>query len=125
MWTYRCYNDGGQPNLWQRWYDLHPDYQGSHDAIFGMLETRLNWGPPHADFLDKDNRIVEVRLTGKVKYRILGFYSETARKEFVVLGTCNHKQNVYDPPGIKETVVTRKSEIQRDQGKAIACVRPK
>jgi hypothetical protein len=124
MWTYRCYDDGGTPNLWQRWYDSNPNFQGSHDSIFSMLEDRQNWGPPHAEFLDKDNRIIEVRLTGKVKHRILGFYGVT-RGEFIVLGTCTHKQNVYDPPAIKDTVVIRKSEIESNQGRAIACVRPK
>jgi hypothetical protein len=89
-----------------------------------MLEDRHNWGPPHTEFLDKDNRIIEVRLTGKVKHRILGFYGST-RGEFIVLGTCTHKQNVYDPPSIKDTVVNRKNEIESNQGRAIACVRPK
>jgi hypothetical protein len=124
MWTYRCYNDGGEPNLWQRWYEANPDYQGTHDSIFEMLESRVNWGPPHAEFLDTENRIIEVRLTGKVKYRILGFYGEV-RGEFVVLGTCFHKQNVYTPPSIRDTVVVRKNEIQSNQGRAVACVRPK
>jgi hypothetical protein len=124
MWKYRYYDDGGQPNLWQRWYDLNPDFQGSHDSIFEMLESRLNWGPPHTEFLDRENRIVEVRLTGKVKHRILGFYGET-RGEFVVVGTCIHKQDVYTPHGIRDTVVDRKNEIEKNQGKAIACVRPK
>ena len=124
MWKYRCYDDGGQPNLWQRWYNLNTDFQGSHDAIFEMLESRLNWGPPHTEFLDKENRIVEVRLTGKVKHRILGFYGDT-RHEFIVLGTCIHKQRVYTPHGIRDTVVDRKNEIQKSQGRAVACVRPK
>jgi hypothetical protein len=125
MWTYSCYDDGGQPNLWQRWYDSNLEFQGSHDAIFGMLEDRQSWGPPHAEFLDKENRIIEVRLTGKVKHRILGFYSEDVRGEFIVLGTCFHKQDVYTPPDIRSTVVDRKNEIKKNRGKAIACVRPK
>ena len=80
----------------------------------------MNWGPPHTEFLDTENRIIEVRLTGKVKHRILGFYGDT-RGEFIVLGTCFHKQNVYSPPGIKQ----RKNEIEMDQRRAITCVRPK
>jgi hypothetical protein len=124
MWTYRCYDDGGAPNLWQRWYDSSPDFQGSHDSIFEMLESRVNWGPPHTEFLDTENRIIEVRLTGKVKHRILGFYGDT-HGEFIVLGTCFHKQSVYSPPDIKQTVIDRKNEIQRNQGRAIACARPK
>lgn len=110
--------------MWQRWYASNPDFQGSHDSIFEMLETRMNWGPPHTEFLDTENRIIEVRLTGKVKHRILGFYGDT-RGEFIVLGTCFHKQNVYSPPGIKQAVVDRKNEIEMDQRRAITCVRPK
>jgi len=124
MRTYRCYDDGRQPNLWRRWYDSHPDFQGSHDSVFEMLESRMNWGPPHAEFLDKENRIVEIRLTGKVKHRILGFYGQV-RGEFIVLGSCIHKQKVYTPHGIKETVINRKTEIESNQQKAIVCARPK
>jgi hypothetical protein len=124
MWTYRCFDDGRQPNLWQRWYEENPGFQGSHDSVFEMLESRQVWGRPHADFLDKENRIVEVRLTGNPKHRILGFYGEM-RGEFIILGTCIHKQRVYTPHGIRETVVDRKIEIQNNQGRAIGCVRPK
>jgi hypothetical protein len=49
------------------------------------LESRVNWGPPHTEFLDAENRIIEVRLTGKVKHRILGFYGDT-RGEFICAG---------------------------------------
>jgi transcriptional regulator with XRE-family HTH domain len=107
MWTYRCYDDGRKPNLWQRWYDSSPDFQGSHDSIFEMLESRVNWGPPHAKFLDSENRIIEVRLTGKVKHRILGFYGDT-RGEFIVLGTCFHKQNA-----TRLQILSRLSSIER------------
>jgi hypothetical protein len=110
--------------LWQRWYESNPIFQGSHDAIFEILESRQNWGPPYAKFLNKQDRIIEVRLIGKVKHRILGFYGNV-RGEFIVLGTCIHKQKVYTPHGIRETVVIRKTEIQNNQGRAIACVRPK
>ncbi len=123
MWTYRCYDDGKQPTLWRRWYDDNPNYHGSHDSIFEILEWRWNWGPPHADFIDKDNRIVAVRLTGQVKHRIWGIYGET-RGEFIVLGACYHKQRSYYPRGILNTVVSRKNEIQGNPRKALACVRP-
>lgn len=123
MWTFRCYDDGGTPNLWQRWYDENSDYQGSHDSIFEMLESRQNWGPPYTEFLDKENRIVEVRLTGKVKHRILGFYGDV-RNEFIVVATCFHKQDVYTPADIKDTAARRKREIAQKKTKAISCVRP-
>src|SRR5437763_658057 len=108
MWTYRCYDDGRTPNLWQRWYTAHPDYRGSHDAIFDTLEQMVEWKPPYVDFLNKNERIVEVRLRGRVKHRILGIYSNKRRAEFIVLGTCNHKGKVYEPPNIEKTVIERK-----------------
>jgi hypothetical protein len=123
MWTYRCYDDGRKPNLWQRWYDDNPEFRGSHDSVFEMLECRTAWGRPHADFLNKDARLVEVRLSGNPKHRILGFYGD-GRLEFVVVGVCIHKQRVYTPHGIKETAIFRKNEIQRNPEKAIICVRP-
>jgi hypothetical protein len=124
MWTYRCYDDGGRPNLWQRWYDSHVHFQGTHNSIFDILEQRLQWGKPHADFFDKDNRILEVRLTGKVKYRILGFHSG-ARQEFVIIATCSHKQRVYDPKDIRRTAIRRKQEIAQNPARAPHCVRPR
>jgi hypothetical protein len=124
MWTYCCYDDGKEPDLWRRWYDDNPDFQGTHDSIFEMLEDRVNWGPKQVEYLDAENRILEVRLNGKVKHRILGCYGWDVRQEFIVLGTCYHKQKVYHPHGIKDTVVRRKQEVERDLGRAPICVRP-
>lgn len=124
MWTYRCYVDGGTPLLWRRWYDSHPDYQGSHDAVFDTLEQMTTWKPPYAKLLIKEHRIFEVRLNGAVRHRILGFYSGAPR-EFVVIATCSHKGNVYDPKGIRNQAIKRKAEIESNPGKAIACDRPK
>jgi hypothetical protein len=124
MWVYRCYVDGQQPNLWRRWYDAHPDYQGSHDSIFNALEQRLEWKEPWTKFFDKKNRILEVRLNGNVKYRILGYCSSSVRMEFIVIAICSHKQQVYDPPDIRKTAVKRKAEIESDPERAVTCVRP-
>jgi len=124
MWTYRVFDEGGEPNLWQRWYDENPQFRGTHDAVFRILEQLDNWKPPYADFLNKDKRIVEVRLNGNIKHRILGFVSPVTRREFIVLGTCTHKQRVYDPPDIKKTVVKRKKDVERDLTRTIACARP-
>ena len=123
MWSYRCYDDGKPGCPWQRWYDENPDFQGSHDSVFDTLEGLNNWGPPEADILDKDNRIIEVRLSGKVKHRLLGFYGGT-RYEFVIVGFCYHKQRNYYPPAIKNTVVKRKRAIENDAKRAKSCTRP-
>jgi len=123
MWSYRCYDDGKVPNLWQRWYDAHPEVQGSHDAVFHFLEQRDQWREPFSKVFDKNLKIIEVRLNGKVKYRILGFYG-SAQHEFIVVATCSHKQSVYDPPDVKMTAGKRKKEIEANPGKAQLCVRP-
>ena len=101
----------------------NPDFRGSHDAVFDRLEPLDSWRQPDADILDKENGIIEVRLRGRVKHRILGFYD--GKNTFVVVGTCYHKQDVYTPKDIKQTVVKRKIEIQQNPEKAMRCDRPK
>lgn len=125
MWTYRCYDDGGSVNLWQRWYNETVAAQGSHTVVFDQLEQRLDWRKPWTDILDKKNKIIEVRLSdaANIEWRILGFYGE-ARQEFIVLLVCNHKQRVYDPKDAKKTAVKRKKIIEADQQKAPSCDRP-
>ncbi|GEC14649.1 hypothetical protein [Nitrobacter winogradskyi] len=125
MWTYRCYDDGGSLNLWQRWYDATTTAQGSHSSVFDNLEGRDVWKKPYSDILDKKNKIIEIRLTdaAKIEWRVLGFYG-TARREFIVVAICNHKQKVYDPADVKKTAVKRKKEIEANPKKALACVRP-
>jgi hypothetical protein len=123
MWKYRCYDDGGNPNLWTRWYRGTPDAQGSHDSVFEGLESMVNWRKPWTDFIDKDARIIEVRLSGDVEWRVFGFHSG-AQREFVVLGIGYHKGKVYTPHGIKRTLIIRKKEIESNPEKAKPCERP-
>lgn len=110
--------------MWQRWFDGTPDAQGSHTAIFDGLEQRLQWQEPWSKVLDKNNKIIEVRITGPIQWRVLGFYGDK-RNEFVVVAVCNHKGKIYSPPDIKKTAVKRKKEIEKDPGKAPSCVRPR
>ena len=124
MWTYRCYDDGEEPNLWQRWYESNREFNGTHDAVFRALESMTAWDEPYTKYLDKKNRIVEVRLTGSPKHRILGCYSGR-RYEFIILGTCIHKQRVYTPKDIQKTVAKRKKEIEQDSERTKPCVRPR
>jgi hypothetical protein len=124
MWTYRCYDDGTKPNLWQDWHDSALDAQGSHESVFDALEQMDNWREPYTKIINRRERIIEARINGDVKWRVFGFFGEQ-RREFIVLGIGFHKQKVYDPPDILETIVKRKKEIVRDLGKAPPCVRPK
>jgi hypothetical protein len=124
MWKYRCYDDGdGSVDLWKRWYDATLDVQGSHDSVFDGLETMVTWREPWTKFFDKEARIIEVRLSGDVEWRVFGFYGG-ARQEFVVLGLGYHKGKVYTPRGIKTTLINRKREIEVDPRKAVPCARP-
>lgn len=125
MWTYRCYDDGRSPCLWKRWYDDEGNkvYRGSHDSAFGILEQQTQWREPNAKFFDKDHRIIEVRLSGKVECRILGFYGKS-RYEFIVIATCYHKDKVYSPKDIRTIAQQRKAEIESDIGRAPICDRP-
>jgi hypothetical protein len=125
MWTYRCYDDGSQPNLWRCWFDSAPDCHGSHESVFKGLEQMDQWKKPWTDFFDKKNRIIEVRLVGNVEWRVFGFFSAAQRREFIVLATGFHKQKVYTPPKIRKTLVARKKEVEANLGKAPICVRPR
>ena len=94
MWTYRCYDNERPINLWQKWYDDNPDFQGSHDAIFRLLEQRETWGGlTCVDFLDKKERVIEVRLTGKVKHRILGSIPEKGSNSLWLAPVCTSKRS--------------------------------
>jgi hypothetical protein len=124
MWKYRCYDDGGKPDLWKRWYDDHKDVQGSHDSVFDALESMVSWRKPWTDFIDKKARIIEVRLSGDVEWRVFGFHGG-AQREFIVLGTGYHKGRVYTPANVRKTAIKRKQEIEADPGKAKFCERPK
>lgn len=124
LWSYRCYDDGRTPQLWQRWYDENPEFRGTHDAVFDQIEQMTLWEEPHVKLLLKTERIFEVRLNGKVRHRILGFYGE-ARREFVIVATCYHKQSNYYPPGIRDTAAKRKKQIEAQTREAPSCVRPK
>jgi hypothetical protein len=124
MWKYRCYDDGGQPNLWRRWYGASIDAQGSHDSVFEGLETIVNWRKPWARFFDKGNRIIEIRLSGEVEWRVFGFHSG-AQQEFVVLEIGYHKDGVYTPHNVRKTLAKRKKQVEADLGRAPSCDRPK
>lgn len=121
IWTYRCYDDGNKPNLWQRWYDSNPNYQGKHDSVFRIIEHHDQWREPYTKIL-KDG-LVEVRITGDVQWRIFGFFSKT-RREFIVVSTGYHKGQIYDPRNIIKKSIVIKNDIKSGIKKAISCGRP-
>jgi hypothetical protein len=121
-WAYRCYIDGKSPNLWRRWYDAHPDCQGSHDSVFRILDTLTPWREPQAKKLSSG--VIEVRLSGTLEWRVFGFYG-TKQKEFVVVSIASKKGAVYTPKDALKTAEKLMKLCQADSGKAGHCECPK
>lgn len=122
LWTYKCYDDGGELNLWQRWYIQNPTYQGSHDGIFDIIEQQTAWtNTIYTKPLGND--LIEVRLSGPRQWRIFGFYG-SKRREFVIVATGFHKDQVYEPKDIKKTAVKIIKAIKSGNMEAKDCERP-
>lgn len=123
VWTFRCYDDGeGPPNLWQRWYDAHPEVQGKHDAILRIIEQQPTWTNEHyTDNMPGD--IVEIRIKGRVQWRIFGHYGQQ-RQEFVVTAIGWHKGKQYNPKRVVAQAATLKLEIEAGRANAPPCQRP-
>jgi hypothetical protein len=119
-WTYQCYDDGKQPNLWQRWYEKHPEAQGRHDAAFDMIEQMDVWQKPRVKSFGK---ITEVILNGPVAHRIFGFFGSDPHV-FIVTGVGYHKDQRYYPTDILKTVVKRRKEIEDGFNKPLSVNRP-
>jgi len=71
--------------------------------------------------LGKD--LIEVRLSGRVMWRILGFYG-SERRQFVVVGACNHKGKVYEPKEALNTARRMIKEIKAGKKVTVPCERP-
>jgi hypothetical protein len=126
MWTFFCYDDGQPKDLWQTWYDgLDGDTKGRHDVALDFLEVRENhewYNTPHFGELVPDEGIYEIRIRGKIQWRLAGYFSPN--KEFTIVLICNHKQNVYNPRNAKKTAVKRRKQIESGSKTRKLCVRP-
>ena len=124
-WTYRCYIDGGDPNLWQRGYDEQSKaYRARHDATFEFLEARQEWREPNCKYLSNCGGLLEIKFSSDgIQHRVFGFHDPGFT--FIVVGLGNHKQNVYAPKRILATSCLRMSEIREDKAKAKTCDRPR
>src|SRR5690348_8991488 len=114
MWTFFCYDNGDEVNLWQAWYDgASAAVQAAHDYALDFLEVRENheWhNTPHFGELVPNKGIYEIRIPGSVKWRVAGYF--TPGRQFTVVLVCNHKQQVYSPRDAKKTCVKRKNGIE-------------
>jgi hypothetical protein len=121
-WTYKCYDDGKSPSLWQRWYDDTPAAQGSFDAALNFLEALEVWQEPNAR---KIGDLIEIKCKGGgIQHRVFGFYSTGEKQKFIVLGFGDHKDRVYNPKDILKTCTRRRKEVEDDPSKAKDCTRP-
>lgn len=125
VWTFRCYDDGHEPpNLWQRWYDDHPEVHGKHDAILRIIENQPVWNNEHyTDNMPGD--VVEIRVpTKQLQWRIFGHYHNAGRQQFVVTTIGWHKGKQYKPRGVVGTAALRKIEVESGAANAPICQRP-
>lgn len=123
LWSFRCYDDGGDPNLWQRWYDQHPEAQGRHDAVLRIIENQPVWN--NEDYTDNmPGDVVEIRVTGKVQWRVFGHYSKGERHVFVVNETGWHKGKQYKPRSVVKSSELRRIELEEGEANAVLCKRP-
>lgn len=124
MWTWVCYDDGEDVDLWSRWYQgVDDDVRGIHDVRIDYLEPRpaAQWREPYTKRLN--HGIVEIRITGPVQHRLLGFFG-TTRAQFTIVLSCTHKMNVYSPKDAKRTAAKRKMAIESGVANVRICKRP-
>jgi len=123
MWTFRCYDDGGDETLWRQWYDSASGRsRGVHDRILEELEQLENWAvSPHVKRFV--SHTFEIRVMTDLQWRIAGCYEPN--HTFVILHIGYHKQRVYTPRDFKESVAIRFNAVKSDIKRAPICVRPK
>jgi putative component of toxin-antitoxin plasmid stabilization module len=126
LWTYYCYDDGREEDIWHRWFRLRAErddrLMDNHAAVLARLDQRQAWGPP--DVKPLSGKLREIRLSGDVEWRLLGGFGHE-RGSFVIVLICNHKQRRYDPPDALKTAAKRLREIQRDPKKVRLSARPR
>ena len=110
-------------NLWQTSYDSAADeVKAKHDAKWEFLEANeaAEWGKVDTKTFDG---FVEVRLPGKVAWRIMGFFGP-GEHEFTVVLICFHKGQQYTPKKCLKTAKTRTLEVENDLRRRASCARP-
>jgi hypothetical protein len=122
MWDWFCYDDGKEDDLWMRWYrSMGVEVRARHNAVFDFLEVRTVWREPHSKKINDD--LMEIRITGTVQHRLLGFFGP-APGQFTFVLPCMHKQKVYTPHGAKKTAAKRKRAIEEGRANVRSCERP-
>jgi hypothetical protein len=123
MWRYWWYADPKGPDPWRAWYDKQDaQVKGRHDNVFRILESRSDWREPYAKKLH--DGLLEIRLTGRVQHRLLGFCWPNTPFEFVFVIACTHKGALYKPKNALGTASQRKTELLDGSTWIKSCVRP-
>lgn len=124
-WSFKCYDDGEEPNLWKAWFDGQSKrVKTKHDSVFDILETmeRHQWRLPHVRHLEKG--IYEVRLRGLDReWRILGYLESD--QVLVVVAIGYHKDDKWTPRGVIGSAVLIKQQIEDGTYETVDCERPK
>lgn len=125
VWTWYCYDDGGNKNLWASWYHAQSDRtRGQHRQVFEILEQLETWSRPLAKNLAKG--LVEIIIRSEVQWRIFGFYwPRKQRRSFTIVLIGNHKGKVYNPPDATKKARNRIRNIENGKSNVRRCNRPK
>lgn len=127
QWTYQCYVDGTDPNLWAAWYAQRSlEDRAIHDAIFEQLESLDTWAtaPWTKKLHGTKTAVIEVRMRrASVEWRLCGGYG-VPRQEFILTAIGYHKDQVYTPRDLLKTAEQRLREVLAGTKEAEACERP-
>ena len=126
MWTFYCHDDGKNPDLWARWYanDASERDRAAHDQTFDILEKQVIWKEPQVKTLS--GGLCEIRISGSVKWRLLGFYyPKGIRRVFTLLMFCYHKQRRYSPPDALNMARSRMKALMANKARVHRSARPR
>jgi hypothetical protein len=120
-WTFRVFKDAGV-NVIEEWLTSLP--AGIEERVRVLLIHMANeqtWGGHYFKKLTGYDNLYEIRITGKVQYRLLGCYGPGRRVFSLLLGTTKGgasrgKSATYDPKNALEIADTR-SKIALENGR--------
>lgn len=117
-------------DIWSAWYSQADQRsRGQHDDRFEALEVReaYEWREPLSKALKGNSKaLVEIRVTGDVEWRLLGYFGPKGERHvFTFLLICHHKGKIYAPPDALKTAVKRMKAIEAGKAKVRRCARPK
>lgn len=127
VWTWYCYDDAGDTDLWARWYHAQSARtRGQHRQIFEALEQReaFDWRKPLSKNLS--DGLIEIYVRSEVQWRLFGFYwPKQQRRSFTIVLIGYHKGKIYTPPDAINQARKRKRDIENGTAKVRNCDRPK